>query len=161
MGNQRFTLQRVTGYIAFLFLIVHLAKFRFAHWFGGVPFLDPDIADKFEITRRGLMEWIMPPGVTLTMYVIGLAAACFHFANGIWTFCISWGITVGAKAQQRVSMGVAVLGLILFSWGAASLYAFSQADKEFLEGWDDRDKTAAVVEHGDASVGDEPAESGH
>ncbi len=150
MGNKRFTLQRMTGYIAFVFIIVHLAKFRFAHWFGGVPFLDDSIPDKFEITRRGLMEWhalgmTMPAGVTLTMYVIGLAAACFHFGNGIFTFCITWGITVGEKAQKRVSMGAAGLGVVLFAWGAASLVAFANADAHTLKGWDDRDGKTAVV----------------
>ena len=32
-----------------------------------------------------------------------LAASVFHFANGIWTYCISWGITVGESAQKRMS----------------------------------------------------------
>lgn len=149
MENRRFTLQRVTGYIAFLFLIIHLAKFRFAHWFGGIPFLDHDIANKFEITRRGLMEWSVAGyqvhyAITLTLYVIGLAAACYHFANGIWTFCISWGITVGEKAQKRVSMGAMALGLLLFAGGAASLIAFKQAERAFLKGWDDRKPAAAA-----------------
>lgn len=137
MDNQRYFLQRMTGYIAFLFLIVHLAKFRFAHWFGGVPFLDPGIPDKFEITRRGLMEWVLPPGVTLTLYIVGLAASVYHFANGICTFCISWGITIGQKAQRRVALGATAVGLVLFVWGAASLYAFAKAPSRPLEGWDE------------------------
>lgn len=164
MGNTRFTLQRMTGYIAFLFIIVHLAKFRFAHWFGGIPFLKPDITDKFEITRRGLMEWHalgveMPPAVTMTMYVIGLAAACFHFGNGIFTFCITWGITVGEKAQKRVSMGAAGLGVILFAWGAASLYAFADAKPKFLENWDNPKDRAKYVDDSSESSDHNDADS--
>jgi len=133
MENRRYTLQRITGYIAFAFLIVHLMKFRFAHLLGwGPEFLDPHNMDKFEITRNGLMAWrpwglVVPAGVTITMYVIGLGAACYHFANGIWSFCISWGITVGEKAQKRVGMVAAVVGIVLFTWGGLSLYAFVKA----------------------------------
>ncbi len=133
MDNWRYTLQRVSGYVAFVFIVIHLAKFRFAHWFGGVDFLDPANANKFEITRRGLMEWSVggweiPAILTLTLYVIGLAASVYHFANGIWSFCVSWGITVGEKAQRRVGLAAAAVGIVLFAWGAMSLYAFKNAE---------------------------------
>ncbi|MEK6644912.1 MAG: succinate dehydrogenase cytochrome b558 subunit [Planctomycetota bacterium] len=135
MANRRYTLQRITGYIAFLFLIVHLLKFRFAHLVGwGPSFLDPLNPDKFEMTRNGLMHWnitqlgiAVPAWLTLSMYVVGLWAACYHFANGLWTFCISWGITVGEKAQKRVGTLAAAVGVILFVWGSMSLYAFANA----------------------------------
>jgi len=135
MANRRYLLQRVTGYIAFIFIIVHLLKFRFAHWIGwGPEFMNPDDPDKFEMTRRGLMEWhisqfgiVVPAWITLSFYVVGLWAACYHFANGIWTFCISWGITVGQTAQRRVGMGAAIVGIVLFLWGTMSLFAFATA----------------------------------
>lgn len=135
MANRRYTLQRITGYIAFLFLIVHLLKFRFAHWVGwGPEFLDPANVDKFEITRHGLMAWepiggfVVHPAITFALYLVGLWAACYHFANGIWTFCISWGITVGEKAQRSVGYAAAVVGITLFAWGGLSLYAFARAE---------------------------------
>ncbi|MCG8404971.1 MAG: hypothetical protein MI923_07225 [Phycisphaerales bacterium] len=133
MDNRRYFFQRLTGYIAFLFLIVHLLKFRFAHWIGwGPEFIGSD--DPFEITRRGLTEWepwgiAVPAFVTMTFYVIGLWAACYHFANGIWSFCISWGITVGEKAQKRVGMAAAAIGILFFVWGGLSLWAFAKAPK--------------------------------
>jgi len=139
MDNVRFSAQRMTGYIAVLFIVVHLFKFRFAHWFGGVPFLDGDIKDKFEITRRGLMDWHLfgspiPAGVTMFGYFIGLAASIFHFSNGIWTFCISWGITVGEKAQKRMGAVAASIGFVLLLWGTSSLYAFYKAEPAQLPG---------------------------
>lgn len=131
MDNWRYFLQRITGYIAFVFIIVHLMKFRFAHLVGWGPEYIGS-SDPFEITRHGLTAWhpwglAIPEGVTITMYVIGLAAACYHFANGIWSFCVSWGITVGDKAQRRVGLGAAVVGIVLFIWGGLSLYAFVKA----------------------------------
>lgn len=132
MSNVRYTLQRLTGYIAFVFIIVHLLKFRFAHVVGWGPEFIHEGNDYFEITRRGLMEWRpfglnVPANATLLMYSIGLAASVFHFCNGIWSFCISWGIAVGQKAQQRIGLGAAGLGLVLFTWGSLSLYAFKHA----------------------------------
>jgi succinate dehydrogenase cytochrome b subunit len=132
MGNRRYTLQRVTGYIAFIFVIVHLLKFRFAHLVGwGPEFIGS--TDPYEITRNGLHAWepikgfVVPAWITFAFYLVGLAASVFHFANGIWTFCISWGITVGEKAQQRVGLAAAAVGIILFAWGGLSLYAFAKA----------------------------------
>lgn len=128
-SNRRYFLQRFTGYVAFIFLIIHLLKFRFAHLIGwGPEFIGS--ADPFEITRNGLTAWsiwglVVPQGITMTLYVIGLACACFHFANGIWGFCISWGITVGEKAQKRVGALAALVGIVLFVWGSLSLYAFA------------------------------------
>lgn len=128
MANRRYTLQRVTGYIALVFMIVHLLKFRFAHLIGwGPEFIGS--ADPYAITRNGLMHWKpwgveVPAGLVLSFYVLGLWAACFHFANGIWTFCISWGITVGEKAQRYTGYFAALVGITLFAWGSLSLYAF-------------------------------------
>lgn len=135
MANRRFTLQRVTGYIALVFIVVHLLKFRFAHLVGwGPDFLDPDNVDKFAITQNGLMRWriaqlnlVVPAWITLSFYLLGLAASVFHFANGIWTFCISWGITIGAQAQRRMGYVCAAVGIVLFLWGGMSLYAFTRA----------------------------------
>ena len=132
MANRRYSLQRITGYIAFAFLIVHLMKFRFAHLVGwGPEFIGSD--DPFEITRHGLMAWepmegfVVPAWITISVYVVSLWAACYHFANGIWSFCISWGITVGEKAQKRVGMAAAGIGVLLFVWGGLSLWAFANA----------------------------------
>lgn len=135
MANRRFTLQRVTGYIALIFIVVHLLKFRFAHVVGwGPDFLDPGNADKFAITQNGLMRWhitqlnlTVPAWITLSFYLLGLAASVFHFANGIWTFCISWGITIGAQAQRKMGYACAAIGIVLFLWGGMSLYAFAKA----------------------------------
>ena len=35
-----------------------------------------------------------------TFYVIGIVSATFHFSNGMWSFLVSWGITVGPRAQR-------------------------------------------------------------
>lgn len=133
MANWRYTLQRVTGYVAFLFIVVHLAKFRFAHLLGWGPEFIHEGNDYFEITRRGLMEWrpwgvVVPATATFAFYYVGLLASVYHFCNGIWSFCISWGITVGERAQRRIGFAAAGLGAVLLVWGALTLYAFRYAE---------------------------------
>ncbi|MCK6455387.1 MAG: succinate dehydrogenase cytochrome b558 subunit [Phycisphaerae bacterium] len=132
LANWRYTLQRVTGYVALVFIVIHLFKFRFAHVIGwGPPFIHEG-NDYFEITRKGLMEWrpfglVVPAGWTLAFYVLGLSASVFHFCNGIWSFCVSWGITIGERAQRRVGLAATALGLFLMVWGMLSLTAFATA----------------------------------
>ncbi len=133
-ANRRYTLQRAAGYIALIFIIVHLLKFRFAHVIGwGEEFMSTALPDKFEITRKGMQEWtpfgiLIPAWFTFAFYGIGLLATVFHFSNGIWTFCITWGITIGDRAQQRVGYACAGLFVVLMSWGGAALYAFAVAE---------------------------------
>jgi len=161
MANRRYTLQRVTGYVALIFLIIHLLKFRFAHLIGwGPEFIGSK--DPYEITRHGLMEWApwgihVPAWLVLGFYLLGLWAACFHFANGIWTFCISWGITVGEKAQQRVGILAAGVGIILFVWGGLSLYAFATAGRHDGGGGPSEAHAAAGAARHEALLSSSPA----
>jgi succinate dehydrogenase / fumarate reductase, cytochrome b subunit len=53
-----------------------------------------------------------------------MAATVFHFSNGIWTFCFSWGITVGPKSQRIAGWACLLFGLLLFVTGINSLLAF-------------------------------------
>lgn len=56
------------------------------------------------------------------LYTIFVLAAVFHGFNGLWTFCISWGIIVKMRSQSRavnVCVGImALLGLL----GLASIW---------------------------------------
>ncbi len=58
-------------------------------------------------------------------YVLGLAAACYHTGNGLWTFCITWGFIRSPKAQQRFSAVCMAFGLALFLMGVFSLAGFA------------------------------------
>lgn len=127
MNNKRYTLQRVTAYITLVFIIIHLAKFRFAHLFGGPVFAEA--ADWFVLTQKGLLEWhvaglTMPPWFTLSFYTVGLTAAVYHFANGIWTFAISWGILGGPDSQRWFQYVCLLIGIVVAAWGYISLWGF-------------------------------------
>ncbi|TWT45502.1 Succinate dehydrogenase cytochrome b558 subunit [Phycisphaerae bacterium RAS1] len=123
VDNWRYTLQRVTGWIALAFILIHLGHYRFAHWFGGTEFQHAvgAGASPFAITRSGMFGGM---GATLWfgLYGIGLIASVFHLANGVCTFCITWGITVGMQSRRAVSAVAGALGLLLVTWGFLSLY---------------------------------------
>jgi succinate dehydrogenase / fumarate reductase cytochrome b subunit len=57
-------------------------------------------------------------------YVVGLVAASWHFAYGIWLFSAKWGIVSGDKAQKRLLRVCLALFLALCAVGFASLYSF-------------------------------------
>lgn len=36
------------------------------------------------------------------LYTLFVLAACFHAFNGLWTFCITWGVVLKVAAQKRM-----------------------------------------------------------
>ncbi|AJY75790.1 succinate dehydrogenase cytochrome b558 subunit [Paenibacillus beijingensis] len=116
--NWAFTLQRITGIITFIFLIWHIFDTRFQVAVGN-------------LTHEQLgahMHDIFTNPVTVVLYCIGVLSAVFHFSNGMWSFLVSWGITVGPRAQRISSyiwMAVFVLVSALF---LLSLAAFTGSD---------------------------------
>lgn len=104
--NQMFFLQRVTGVLTFLFVAWHFFQTRLQITLGLAQ-------DEVGIHMHGIAS----NPVYFALYCIGIVSAVFHFSNGMWSFLVSWGITVGPRAQ-RVStyiwMGVFVVMSIMF-----------------------------------------------
>lgn len=125
LDNWRFLLQRYTGVITLLFILVHLSHFRFAHWFGGEVY--PGTPDPFGLTQRGFYE--VPPGVWwFPVYLVGLTSAVYHFCNGMVTFCITWGIAISVQSRKRLSIAATGVFALLMIWGVMALYALRTVD---------------------------------
>jgi succinate dehydrogenase / fumarate reductase cytochrome b subunit len=124
-GNIRYTLQRITGVIALLFILFHLYHMHWtgAYFPGGAQF-DPHYAS---ITAPEAIQryWWAPP-----VYVIGVLAAVFHLANGMWTFAITWGITVGPRSQKGFGVICAIFGVALGAWGLTAVQGMATYDYE-------------------------------
>jgi len=116
-GNVRYTLQRISGLVAAVFVVVHLLKYRFNYLLpNGTHF---DWAHATAATAHGLSNpWVVG------FYVIGIAAVCYHFANGLWTGLITWGVTLGDRSQRRAGYICAAIGIILGVMGMFSLAWF-------------------------------------
>jgi len=53
--------------------------------------------------------------------VLGLIAASWHFAYGIWLFCAKWGIVSGEKARKRFLAVCLAFFFVLSGVGLGSL----------------------------------------
>jgi len=107
--NFLYTLQRWTGLVTFAYILFHVYETRIVNALYGTE------------VSFARMQHLMANPFTFWFYIAGLAAVCFHFANGIWGFAISWGITIGPKSQ-RVSAAIsALIGVIIFATGLSSL----------------------------------------
>lgn len=142
--NWRYTLQRVSGWIALVFMVVHLLHFRFAHVVGGVEYQHTVAAGTtpYDVTAAGF-ETLLPQALWFILYSVGLLASIFHLCNGVTTFCITWGITVSDASRKRVSIGAAGLAAMLTIWGFSSLIALTGASAKDLKS--EKSKTAEVV----------------
>ena len=125
--NWRYTLQRWTGYIGILFIVYHVATLR---W--GWAFLVPEgtkwshsfSASTLAAALQGSTEGFTLAGVAVSaLYMLGVTALVFHFANGLWTAAITWGLTLSAKSQRRWGVVCAVVGAGLMFAGWSSLLA--------------------------------------
>lgn len=108
--NWMYVFQRVTGVVVMAFVVGHLWEFRVQKWLFGMSAASfhPTLEAHLASTTAGV------PWIALG-YLVGIAASVFHLANGLVTFCMSWGITVGRAAQRRAAWTFGALGLVLFT----------------------------------------------
>lgn len=110
--NKFYTFQRVSGMIAFAFLIYHVISTSILKMARGSTEHIQYFGMQKTFTDHGYLIFIV--------YLIGILCATYHFSYGIWGFCIRWGITVNPASQRRLwkfSQGAFVVLLIL-GWSA-------------------------------------------
>jgi succinate dehydrogenase / fumarate reductase, cytochrome b subunit len=113
-SNWMYTTQRWTGALTFAYIAYHTYVMRFTgeHLFTNAQ------ASFWKVQQ----EFQHPYAVAF--YIIGIAAASWHFGYGIFLFCAKWGIVTGEKARRRV-MGVGIaIALLFIVIGYATMFAF-------------------------------------
>lgn len=108
--NWAFVMQRVTAIVVFVFILYHVVTLRY----GGEHEADMHTFTKNQLSNSFVYWW----------YVVGVACTCYHLANGLCTFMMTWGITVGRNSQRAAAGAMAVLGLILFAIGMSAINGF-------------------------------------
>lgn len=119
--NYMFMLQRITGVITLVFVAWHVWETRIQ--LAIYHFTPAELA----LHTAQLMK----NPVTLTLYVIGVIAAVFHFSNGMWSFLVHWGVTIGPRAQYISTWVWGVVFVLVSYLGISSLLAF--ANPEFMQ----------------------------
>lgn len=113
-GNWMYTLQRWTGGVAFIYIVWHTWTMRFT----GTDLHENPAASFGKVAAEVHNPWL------LAFYGVGLIAASWHFAYGIWLFCAKWGITPGEKGRQRFLAVCLAFFVLLSVVGLVSLYTF-------------------------------------
>ena len=111
--NWMFYFQRITGLLALIFIIWHVWETKVQVEFNGVE------------ANYDLMANIVDNGLYLALYLIGIVSCIFHFVNGIWTFLITWGITVSAKSQKITQYFSFGMFIVLSYIGIRAILAFA------------------------------------
>ena len=112
-SNWAYVWQRITGLIAFAYIIQHVWRQRFA----GVSLPEHPGAAFHKVQVELSNPWM------LAIYVIAMVATTWHFAYGIWLFAAKWGITPGDRARKRFGYVCGAGGAALCLMGLISIYA--------------------------------------
>jgi succinate dehydrogenase / fumarate reductase cytochrome b subunit len=109
--NWMYILQRVSGVITLIFIAWHVWETRVAAAFGK------------EVDFQ-MMEDILSSPFMFVFYAVGIISTTFHFANGLWSFLVTWGITVSPRSQVISTYVTIVVFLVLSFVGVQTLFAF-------------------------------------
>ncbi|CAG1008493.1 Succinate dehydrogenase cytochrome b558 subunit [Phycisphaerales bacterium] len=134
-GNRRYALQRLSGYVGIFFIFYHVATLRWGWSFlvppfdGSVQWSQQASASTLAAALRGGMDGISFWGLMVSaFYFAGVSLLVFHFANGLWTAAITWGLTISKAAQQRWGVVCAAVGVGLMGMAWASVVSFATLD---------------------------------
>jgi succinate dehydrogenase / fumarate reductase cytochrome b subunit len=111
LRNWLFLAQRVTGVITLIFIVWHVWETRIAAAFG-------------QEVNYQMMEAILSNPFMLVFYIVGVVSTIFHFANGLWSFMVSWGITVTPRSQLISTYATIGLFFLLTIVGLRAIFAF-------------------------------------
>lgn len=112
MRNILFVAQRYTGIFLVVFIAWHVFETRFQVAIGAAE------AD------FNMMENILSNPFMFAFYVLGVLSATFHLANGLWSFFVTWGITVSEKSQRYSTYFTLLVFIVLSIIGIRALFAF-------------------------------------
>jgi succinate dehydrogenase / fumarate reductase cytochrome b subunit len=131
-SNVRYTLQRVTAWIALFFIAWHVFHmhgwFHFDFWLNNVA--EPLSGAQFDAHHAtSSAAAALGPPLFKVAYAVGILACVYHFANGLWTAGITWGIWTTPTSQRRADFVCAGIGVALAVVGLSALAGFSTVDR--------------------------------
>jgi succinate dehydrogenase / fumarate reductase cytochrome b subunit len=110
--NWMFFFQRLSGLLALVFIATHSFSTRISTFLAGT-----------EMTAAKMSDTLSHP-LWFWFYLVGVVMVTFHFANGLWSFMVTWGITVGKKAQQISAAATMGLFVVMALWAIRILLQF-------------------------------------
>jgi succinate dehydrogenase / fumarate reductase cytochrome b subunit len=132
--NTRYTLQRATGMIAFVFImwhVFHMHGWIHADWWEKSVHGFGAMFRPYNAASSGIVAMQAAGIIYPILYAIGVLACVFHLSNGIWTFGITWGLWTTQAAQNRALKVCDVFCVVLALIGLSAIWGFAsktQAD---------------------------------
>lgn len=117
--NWMFFLQRWSGIILLIFISWHVWETRIAHALG-------------QTLNFNMMANILDNPGMIIFYIVGVVATIFHFCNGLWSFSVSWGITVTPRSQHIMTYVTLVIFVLLTIVGIKAIFAFTNPELAFM-----------------------------
>jgi len=127
-NNFRYTLQRITAWIALFFILGHV--FHLHGWFK--PLAQEVGGGQFQVlfATSSTAQALQASVLIQIAYAIGIVACVYHLANGLWTMGITWGVWTTPTAQHRANYFCGAFGIVLACIGLGALYGMVTANLE-------------------------------
>lgn len=146
--NWSYLLQRLSAIVVLLFIGHHAYHVPIQVALGNLEphGIFPELCASLSATMAGGIP-VMAVG-----YLIGIAATCYHFANGLTNFCFSWGITTSRAANRRAAGIAGLIAIALFALGASSVIYFATGSRLVLN-WSSGASSPPAIGCGDLEPG--------
>jgi len=132
-SNIRYTLQRATAWIALIFIMWHV--FHMHGWFHNKLWHDNVVEPlggqnfNWQQATSSLAAAMASPVVKIA-YLVGVVSCIYHFANGLWTMGITWGVWQSAAAQKRANWVCGGIGVFVMLVGVTAWIGAQQINVE-------------------------------
>lgn len=106
--NTKYLLQRLSALGVLAFLGAHIFK----------AMIEPRFIENHPESFANIAAQMAHHTPTLAVYILGTLGVAYHFANGIHSFCMGWGIAVSRRSLNKIaiaSYGV-FLAMLAMSW---------------------------------------------
>ena len=140
-SNLRYTLQRISGMIAFAFIMWHV--FHMHGWIHNETYVEQ--VDKLAGAQFRPYNAASSAGsaiqaslIVQVLYAVGILSCVFHLANGIWSMGITWGLWISPAAQRRASWLSIGFGVIMSVVGLSALAGMRNIDVQAAKEVEDR-----------------------
>ena len=120
-GNFMYSAQRWTGAIAFVYIFWHTYTMRFT----GIHLLTHSQATFHKVQAELQNPW------AATFYLVGIIAASWHFAYGLYLFCAKWGITVSERSRRNLGFVCGAMAVVFIAVGFATLGSFFRSGEKY------------------------------
>lgn len=116
--NWLYSLQRWSGVVAFFYILYHVYETwgvkKMYEVGGGSAELGEQAISYASLVYRFADWWYA------AIYILGITAAALHLGNGLFNFCVRWGLTVGKEAQRVAAVVGWLIGIGLTGVGIAT-----------------------------------------